>query len=263
MNKKVIIILVALVVIIGGAIGISSLNQGQKSDTITKGTLTVGLEGTYAPFSYRDNGKLTGYEVDIAKAVGDKLGLKTKFVQTKWDSLIAGLGSDRYDVVMNNVGITPEREKTYRLGTPYLYPHVVLIKRADETDLTGIDSIKGRKMAQSTTSNFGQIAKDHGGDIVAVPGMVEAMNLLTTNRADGSLNDLGAFQAWKKQNESAGLTTVDITKDVKSTPSGPLFKKDNKQLEEKVSKAIKELKADGTLKKLSMKYFDADLSTKP
>ncbi|CAH1855054.1 transporter substrate-binding domain-containing protein [Convivina intestini] len=259
--KKVIILLVGILVVIGGIVGITQYySQSRQSETITKGTLTVGLEGTYAPFSYRENGKLTGYEVDVAQAVGDKLHLKTKFVQTKWDSLIAGLGSNRYDVVMNNVGITPERKKTYRLATPYIYPKTVLIKRSDDQNLTNLESIKGKKMAQSTTSNYGQIARDHGAEIVAVPGIVEAMNLINTNRAEGSLNDLGAFAAWQKQNANADLTTVDISSEVKSQPSGPLLKKDNIKLEKDISKAIEELEKDGTLTKLSMKYFGTDLS---
>ncbi|WEV54416.1 transporter substrate-binding domain-containing protein [Leuconostocaceae bacterium ESL0723] len=260
--KKIIIILVGIAVVIAAIFGFTQLNQDKKSYTITKGTFTVGLEGTYAPFSYLKDGKLTGFEVELAQDLGDKMGLKTKFVQTKWDSLIAGLGANRYDAVINNIGINPERKKAYLLSDPYVYPRTVLIKRSTDNQLNGLDDIKGKKMAQSTTSNYGKLAKEKGGDIVAVPGMVEAMNLLTTDRAEGSLNDFAAFQAWKQANPGSDLTTIDVSKHVTSYPSGVLINKDNKELQKKVNKALKELREDGTLKKLSEKYFGEDLTNK-
>ncbi|GAO99265.1 transporter substrate-binding domain-containing protein [Fructobacillus ficulneus] len=263
MNKKVLILLAGIIVVIAGVVGVTQLtgNHQSKDETITKGTFTVGLEGTYAPFSYHDDsGKLVGYEVDMAKDIADKLGLKVKFVQTKWDSLIAGINSNRYDAVINNIGIRPDREKNYRMSTPYLYSNSVLIKRTDETDLKSLDDIKGKTMAQSLTSNYGQVAQQKGADIKAVAGIVEAMNLITTNRADGSLNDQGAFAAWKKANPNADVTTVNISKDIKSVPTGVLMNKKDEQLQKDVNKAIKELKKDGTLTKLSKKYFGVDLS---
>lgn len=87
----------------------SSSNSGYKSELVHSNELTIGLEGTYSPYSYRKNGKLTGFEVQLGKAIAKKMGLKANFVPTKWDSLIAGLGSDKYDVVMNNITQTADR----------------------------------------------------------------------------------------------------------------------------------------------------------
>ncbi|MFV1050319.1 transporter substrate-binding domain-containing protein, partial [Klebsiella pneumoniae] len=70
-----------------------------------KGTITVGTEGTYAPFTYHDkDGKLTGYDVEVTRAVADKLGVKVEFKETQWDSMMAGLKAGRFDVVANQVG---------------------------------------------------------------------------------------------------------------------------------------------------------------
>ena len=76
--------------------------------------MLVGTEGTYSPFSYHgaDN-KLTGFDVEIAEAVGKELGVKTQFVETKWDAIIAGLDAKRFDVIFNQVGITDERKAKY------------------------------------------------------------------------------------------------------------------------------------------------------
>ena len=76
------------------------------------GTLTIGLEGTFQPYSYRKDGKLTGFEVELGKAVAKKMGLKAKFVPPKFDSLVAGLDTNKFDVVMNNMSETAARKTT-------------------------------------------------------------------------------------------------------------------------------------------------------
>ena len=95
--KKVLLTLAA--VTLGSAAGVSSIHASSSqvnSELKQKGELTIGLEGTYSPFSYRKDGKLTGFEVDLGKAVAKEMGLKAKFVPSKWDSLVAGLGSGLY-----------------------------------------------------------------------------------------------------------------------------------------------------------------------
>ncbi|MBS9338612.1 transporter substrate-binding domain-containing protein [Fructobacillus sp. M2-14] len=262
MNKKIIIILAGLAVIIAGIVGFNKF-AGSKDNgmTIKKNTLTVGVEGTYAPFSFHDDkGKLTGFEVEIAEALGKKMNMKTEFVQTKWDSLIAGLNSKRYDAVINNIGISKEREANYRMSTAYLYPRAALIKRTGDTSLNNLSDIKGKTMAQSVTSNYGKRAKAEGANIKAVAGIIESMNLITTNRADGTLNDLGSFENWKQSNPDANVEAVDVSKEMGSTPDGVLMNKDNAELQKKINKAMKELREDGTLSKLSKKYFNKDLT---
>ena len=75
-------------------------------------TINVGTEGTYAPFSFHDkDGKLTGYDIDVIKAVAKAEGLKLKFNETSWDSMFAGLDAGRFDVIANQVGINPDRKR--------------------------------------------------------------------------------------------------------------------------------------------------------
>ncbi|MBS9335246.1 transporter substrate-binding domain-containing protein [Fructobacillus sp. M1-13] len=262
MNKKIAIILAGLAVILAGIFGVSKMtSSNQENMNIKKGTLTVGLEGTYAPFSYHDdNGQLTGFEVEIARALAKKMDLKVNFVQSKWDSLIAGLNAKRYDAVINNIGITDERKANYRMSEAYLYPRAALIKRTGDSSLNQLSDIKNKTMAQSVTSNYGKKAKAEGANIKAVAGIIEAMNLVTTNRADGSLNDLGAFENWKQSNPDADVEAIDVSKAMGSTPDGVLMNKDNKKLQERLNKAMRELHEDGTLTKLSKKYFNQDLT---
>ena len=84
------------------------------------GVLRVGTEGVYSPFSYHDpaTGELVGYDVDVARAVGEKLGVKVEFVETPWDAIFAALEADRFDVVANEVTINDERKQKYDLSEP-------------------------------------------------------------------------------------------------------------------------------------------------
>lgn len=80
------------------------------------------MEGTYAPYSYRtDSGDLTGIDVDMAKEIGKKMGIKVVFVPTKWDSLVAGLQDHKYDIILNDMAVSPARMKVFRYGAKYIY----------------------------------------------------------------------------------------------------------------------------------------------
>ncbi|WP_143432814.1 transporter substrate-binding domain-containing protein, partial [Histophilus somni] len=85
-----------------------------------KGTITVGTEGTYAPFTYHDStGKLTGYDVEVTRAVAKKLGVTVEFKETQWDAMLAGLKAGRFDLVANQVALTtPERQATFDKSEP-------------------------------------------------------------------------------------------------------------------------------------------------
>ena len=104
------------------------------SDALSTGTLRVGTEGTYAPFSFHDpgTGQLEGYDIDVARAVGEKLGVKVEFVETPWDSIFAALEAGRFDVVANQVTITPERQAKYDMSDPYAVGEGVIVTRADD-----------------------------------------------------------------------------------------------------------------------------------
>src|SRR5699024_9555887 len=82
------------------------ISAATSSELKQKGSLTIGLEGTCAPYSYRKDGKLTGFEVELGKDIAKQMGLKAKFVPTKWDGLIEGVNTGKYDIVLNNITVT-------------------------------------------------------------------------------------------------------------------------------------------------------------
>ena len=114
--------------------------------------IKIGTEGTYAPFTYHDDsGALVGFDVEIGQEIAEQLGVKAEFVEGTWDGLIAGLDANRYDAVINQVGINDERKAKYDFSEPYIASKAALIVRGDNTDIKSFADLKGKKSAQSLT----------------------------------------------------------------------------------------------------------------
>lgn len=220
--------------------------------------LKVGTEGTYSPYSYQDGGQLTGYDVDVIKAVGDKLGRKVQFVQTPWDAIFAGLESKRFDLVANQVTVNPERAQKYSLSDPYTTSEGVIVTRADNTGITTLADLNGKVCAQSSTSNWSKIASGAGCKVEGVEGFVQAIQLLKNGRIDATVNDSLAVLDYTKQHGSGDVKISGKTGE--TSQQAFAARKDSQELTDKVNKALAELRADGTLAKISEKYFGVDVS---
>lgn len=224
-----------------------------------EGVLNIGTEGTYAPFSFHDaSGKLTGYDVEVAEEVAKRLGVKANFMETQWDAMFAGLDAKRFDMIANQVGIQADRQEKYDFSEPYTKTNAVLIVRKDEKEIQKFEDIKGKKASQTLTSNFGKMAQSYGAEIVKVDGFNQAVDLVTTNRVDGTFNDKLSALDYLKQKPNAPIKLIDEEKE--ASKSAFLFRKKSDELVEEVNKALNEMNEDGTLKKISEKWFGEDVS---
>lgn len=233
---------------------------GENLDQIkAAGVIKIGTEGTYAPFTYHDtNGDLVGFDVEIGKAVADKLGVKAEFIEGKWDGLIAGLDANRYDTVINQVGITEARQQKYDFSDPYIASKAVLIIRDDNTEIEGFEDLKGKRSAQSLTSNFGKLAQDAGAELVGTDGFDQSIQLVLTGRADATINDSLSYLDFKKQKPDAPVKAVAEKAD--ADHSGIIVRKGDPELVAAINKALAEIKTDGTYLEISEKYFGQDVS---
>jgi len=242
------------------ACGGDSKDAGGGSASGSDDVLRVATEGTYAPFSYHDpkSNELTGYDVEVAKAVGKELGMEVEFSETQFDSIFAGLEADRYDVIANQIGVNPERQEKYLFSTPYTYSNGVVITRADDTSISSLADIAGKTSAQSTTSNFAEVATGAGATIEAVEGFTQAITLLKQSRVDVTVNDSLAFLEYQK---TTGDTDVKVAAEIDDqSQSAFAFRKDEGDLQTKVDEALASLRADGTLAQISEQYFGEDVS---
>jgi len=238
----------------------SSSLAATTSSTLTKGVLKIGMEGTYAPFTYKDDkGNLTGFDVDIAKAVAAKLGLKPEFVLTEWSGILAGLQANKYDVIVNQVGITPEREKAIGFSAPYAYssPQIIVKKTGNFAPKTLAD-LKGKRVGVGLGSNFEKQLRDASGiNVVTYPGAPEYLADLAAGRLDAAYNDrlLVGYLIKKEGLPVRGAGVIGQPEAV-----GIAVKKTNTGLKAAIDKALLQLKADGTYAKISRQWFGQDVS---
>jgi len=242
------------------ALAFSPSMAGENLDQIkSAGVIKIGTEGTYAPFTFHDgSNKLVGFDVEIGEAVAKKLGVKAEFIEGKWDGLIAGLDAKRYDAVINQVGITEARKQKYAFSEPYIASKAVLIVREGNTDIKGFEDLKGKKSAQSLTSNFGKLAEAAGAELVGTDGFDQSIQLVLTRRADATVNDSLSFLDFKKHQPDAPVKIVAEKPD--ADYSGIIVRKGDDDLVASINKALTEIKADGTYKTISDKYFGQDVS---
>lgn len=223
------------------------------------GTLRVGVEGTYPPFTFHDaSGELTGFDVDVAREIAKRLGVKVAFLEGRWDGLIAGVDAGRYDAVINEVGITDARKAKYDFSEPYIVSKAALIVRGDNTAIKDFPDLKGKTSAQTLTSNFGKIAERYGASLIGTDGFDQSIALVLQRRADATVNDSLSYFDFHKHKPDADVKIVALQPDADA--SGVLLPKGSPDLVAAVNRAIDGMKADGTYAALSNKYFGTDVS---
>ena len=211
-----------------------------------KGTITVGTEGTYAPFTYHEtDGTLTGYDVEVTRAIARKLDVTVEFKETQWDAMLAGLKAGRFDLVANQVALTtPERQATFDKSEPYSWSGAMMLVRADNDDIKSLEDVKGRKAAQTLSSNYGELATKLQAEIVPIDGMAQGLLLIRQKRAELTFNDSLALLDYLKKNPDAGLKTAWEAPADEKLGAGLIANKGNDEALAKISAAIVELREE-------------------
>ena len=227
----------------------------------SRGTLIVALEGAWQPWSYHDEtDTLVGYDVEVSRAIAEKLGVEPEYVESDWNSLFAGLDAGRYDLVCNGVEVTEERSKTYDFTTPYGYIHTALAVKKDNDTIKSFEDLKGKTTANSLASTYMELAESYGATVQGIDTLEETIQLLTAGRIDATLNADVSFYDYLNVHPDADFKIVAQTEDA-SHVAIPLRKGDaTASLLEAINNAIDELRADGTLTEISERYFGQDIS---
>lgn len=226
-----------------------------------KGSVKVGLEGTYPPFNFQDeSGKLTGFEVEFAEALAKELGVKAEFQPTKWDGILAALESRRLDVAINQVTISEERKKKYDFSTPYTVSGIqALVRKGNEDSIKSAADLAGKKVGVGLGTNYEQWLKENApkADIRTYDDDPTKFQDLNVGRIDAILVDrLAAFEMVEKTGGRLAVAGAPFSRQ----ESGIALRKGDPELLAALDKAIAKLKADGTLKAISEKWFKADVT---
>ena len=248
---------VVLLLAAAAALGLGGTANAADDERVVR----VGTEGTYPPFTYVDprTQELTGYDIEVIEAVAEKAGWRLQFVTSTFDAIFPALDAGRIDVIANQVTINPEREARYLFSEPYTYSRGVIVTAADNDDVTTLDDLEGKVAAETETSNWAQVARDAGARVQSVEGFAQAAELLAQGRVDVTINDNIAVLDYLASTGSKDVKIVGNAGDEISRQA-LTFRTEDEDLRDEANQALRELREDGTLAKISKSYFGADVS---
>ena len=229
----------------------------------SRGTIIVGLEGDWAPWSFVDeNDELMGFDVEVARAIAEKLGVEAEIIPGEWDGLFAGMDAGRYDMVVNGVEVTPERTEKYDFADPYAYIRTALVVKSGNDTIHSFEDLAGKTTANSIGSTYMEMAEGYGATCSGVDTLDETIQMVLQGRADATLNADVSFYDYLSQHPDAAIQIVASSEEANEVAIPMQKGESSAALREAVSQAIEQLRAEGTLSVLSNKYFGADISAK-
>ena len=256
--KKLLVMLLSLLVL-AGCSSRKEVVGGDLNNIKDRGYLVIAMEGTWAPWTYHnDADELVGYDVEVGKYVADYLGVEAKYVEGEWDGLLAGVSGGRYDMMINGCDVTDERKMAYDFSSAYAYDRIAVIVTSDNEDIRTMEDLKGKTTANTSSSTYASIAREYGAEVNGVDDLNETFMLLGTGRIDATLNAEMTFNDYMKANPDANFKIACYYD--QSPEVAIAMKKGSSELVSKVNEAIAAARADGTLSRLSNKYFGVDIT---
>lgn len=225
------------------------------------GKLVIGLDDAFPPMGYRDaNGKLIGFDVDAAETVGKRLGITIEWQPTAWDGVIHSLNAKKFDCIWNGMTITPERAKEVAFTKPYVMDGQVAIVRFTEKRFKGIRDLKNVKVgAQKGSSALSAVKKlpTAPTELKEYEDNPKALLDLEAGRIDVVVIDnvTGRDFIAKRPGQFKILPGF-----ISKEPFGVAFRKEDKALRAKVQKTLDQMVKDGTMAKISRKWFAEDIT---
>jgi polar amino acid transport system substrate-binding protein len=259
--KKILTLFILMVTMIGllAACGSDEKTSGDGGMKLAEdGKFTFASSGEFKPFSVTDGeGKMSGFDIDVAAAVAKELGLEPNQQKFKFASIVEGVKSGRFDAAVASHTINEDRLKHVDFSTPYYYsgPQIFVRPDSDDEKLADLD---GLEIAVSKGSTYAKTAEEVTDNIVLYDSDVTALEALANGRHDAVITDF----ITGKEAIGAGLE-IEGKELLGRSEQAIAIAQDNDELLEKVNEALETLRENGTLKEISEKYFGEDITAKP
>jgi cystine transport system substrate-binding protein len=226
-----------------------------------KGTITIAMEGNWQPWTYEDEaGNLVGFDVEVSTAVAEKLGVTPEYVTGEWDGLLAGVQSGRYDLMANGVGYTEERAEAYYFSDFYAFNRTALVVRSDNDEITSLEDLDGKTTCNSANSTYQLLAEQYGATVKDIETLDGTIEELLAGRVDATLNAEVSINDYMKEQPDAEIKIVAYDPDVEKVGMIMPYGENSDTLRDAVNDALKELREEGTLSEISIKYFGMDIT---
>ena len=232
------------------AVAALGCNAARAEDNV----LRVGTDATFPPMEFTENGKRTGFDVDLVEAIGKKLGKKVEWVDIDFKGLIPGLVSHRFDMAVSAIYITDERKKVVDFTEPYYAGGLVAMVK-DGSSIRKLSDLDGKKVTVQVGTKSVGFLQEHYPKVqrVEVEKNQEMFNLVDIGRADAAVT--GKPAAYQYVRTRPGLKV--LPEQLTTEEYGMALRKDEPQLTKAVNTAIAQLKADGTYDAIVKKWFPA------
>lgn len=256
--KKFLAVLLAALMICISFVACSSEKKSDdtNTDTDTQETLTMATNAEFPPYEYKEGDNVVGIDAEVAKAIADKLGMKLEIVDTKFDAIIPGVQSGKYDMGMAGMTVAPEREQSVSFSDSYATGiQSIIVKQG--SDIKSVDDLSEKTKIGVQLGTTGDIyAKDDFGDeaVQEYDKGADAVQALIAGKIDCVIIDNEPAKSFVAANEGLEILKTSYAEEDYAI----CFKKDNTELQTKVNDALKELIADGTVQKIVDKYITAD-----
>lgn len=256
--KKFLAVLLAALMICISFVACSSEKKSNdtNTDTDTQETLTMATNAEFPPYEYKEGDNVVGIDAEVAQAIADKLGMKLEIVDTKFDAIIPGVQSGKYDMGMAGMTVTPEREQSVSFSDSYATGiQSIIVKQG--SDIKSVDDLSEKTKIGVQLGTTGDIyAKDDFGDeaVQEYDKGADAVQALIAGKIDCVIIDNEPAKSFVAANEGLEILKTSYAEEDYAI----CFKKDNTELQTKVNDALKELIADGTVQKIVDKYITAD-----
>ncbi len=262
--NKVLGTLVTVILVAGLIAGCGSSEK--KAAPSPEKVIRAGCTGVSYPDSFKENGKLTGYDVEILELAAKNLGYKVEWVNTDFAGLIGQLDAGKIDTIANNVSITPPRKEKYYFSEPFLYEGTQFVAHKDNNEINKVEDLFGKTVAGVAGSNHLKVVEQAypNGNIKirTYENRDGAMNDLINKRVDGYVNARNVLVATIKKANLPFKLVGDLF--VIRPSAYPFLKNEKgKKLNDEFTKEIQRLRKDGTMKKISEKYYGTDVSVNP
>ncbi|MGI8315987.1 glutamine ABC transporter substrate-binding protein [Halobacillus mangrovi] len=217
MRKFYLMVASILLVLVLAACGSSEETSGsgdEGSDSGSDGgkTYTVATDNNFVPFEFlnEDTGKMEGFDMDLIRAIAEEAGFQVDIESMKFDGVVTGMQSSRYDIGIAGMTITEEREKTIDFSDPYYDAGLILAVRADNEEIKSEDDLAGKKVATRSGTTSETYLKDNHPDaeVVTFPGIVEAYMDLQAGRVDAVMYDVPNVKYYVNNDAKGELKTV-------------------------------------------------------
>ena len=222
--------------------------------------LIVGLDDQFPPMGFRDeNNELVGFDIDLVKAVGEKLGMEVELTPIDWTTKELELNGDKVNLLWNGLTITPERQETMLMSPAYIANAQVVLVQAD-SGITTLADLSGKTVGLQDTSSadaaFAATDVAASCEVIKAAENTSLLNDLKIGRLDAVVIDKVVADYYLAQEGNEGL--VQLEEQLADEEYGIAFKKGNDELADKVLTALQELVDDGTAAEISQKWFGED-----